>query len=111
MHAVLFLTDFSDIYISEVAYNRDLSRINCVSSGRPVDTWEWLKDGKVIKNSNYTFNQSQVISNYTAPTFVHALSSEDVVVMQGRFTCLVTDSDGNTDCKTIMINSKNFFIK
>ena len=111
MLAILFLADFSDISISEVVYNRDLSHINGVSSGRPVDTWEWLKDGRVIEKNDYSFNQSQVISNYTAPTYVLSLSSEDMAVMQGRFTCLVTDSNGNTDRKTIMINSKNFIIK
>ena len=76
-----------------------------MSSGRLVGSWEWLKDGIVIEKNSYNFNQSELISNYTAPTYVHSLSREDVVEMEGRFTCLVTDSDGNTDRKTIMINS------
>ena len=99
--------DFSDIYISEIDYNRQFKYLTCVSSGRPVNSWEWLRDGKVINKNDSNYNQTQVITNYTAPTYVHSLSSEDMVDTKGRFSCVVRDSEGNTDRKTIMINSKS----
>ena len=99
--------DFSDIYISEINYNRQFMYLTCASSGRPVNSWEWLKDGMVINKSDSSYNQTQVITNYTTPTYVHSLSSEDMFDTKGRFTCLVRDSEGNTDQKTIMINSKS----
>ena len=85
--------------------------ITCASSGRPVDSWEWLRDGMVIDNNDSNYNQTQAITNYTTPTYVQYLFSEDMANIIGRFTCVVRDSEGNTDRKTAMINSKeNNFI-
>jgi len=64
-------------------------------------------DGAVINKSDSSYNQTQAIKNYTEPVYVHYLLSEDMVSIKGRFTCLVRDSYGNTDQKTILINGKN----
>jgi len=64
----------------------------------------------VIDKNNANYHQTQAITDYTTATYVQTLSSEDMTNTVGRFTCLVRDSEGNNDRKTIMINSKILYI-
>lgn len=67
------------------------SNVACISSGRPVDSVTWYKNGvELVENGTFTTNQT-ILDPYTA-VYRHDLFIDDIV---GVFQCELTDFEGN----------------
>ncbi len=95
-----------DIGIHDLYYSRQLKILTCTSSGRPVDLIQWFRDGKVIEKSNTIYDMAQALVNESSAEYRHTLSSNNTSYFHGRFTCVISDVDKNSDRRTLMINSK-----
>ena len=72
-----------------------------------MDSFQWLKDGRVIDKDSSKYNQTQIITDGSSVTYQHTLSSERKTSFEGRFTCLVRDVYGNSESRMLMLNSKS----
>jgi len=103
---VFHCLDISDISIKALKFNRSSKLLHCVSTGRPVDRWLWLINGMTIERNNSNYIQTQVITNYTTSTYRQSLSARVDIVLKGRITCIVEDSEGYSESKTVLLNSE-----
>ena len=79
--------------IDGLEFNRTSLTLTCTTSGRPVHTITWLKDGTVVGTE---FSQAQTITSTLTATYQHTLSSDDIANLVGSFTCMVMDAEGNS---------------
>ena len=82
--------------IIDLDYDRASGTLTCVSSGGPVDSITWMKDGSLITGDSSTFSQTQTITNTILSTYHHTLSSSNSSNFVGSFTCTIRDADGNS---------------
>ncbi len=86
-------------------YNRTTLTLTCTTSGRPVHSITWLKDGTVVGTVGDTqFRQEQTITDALRATYQHTLIGEDIASLVGSFTCTVGDTDGNSVTRTRRLN-------
>ena len=87
--------------ITSFDYDRATLTLTCVSSGGPVDSVTWMKDGVKITGDDPDFSQSQTITNASSATYQHTLFVQNVIYFVGRFTCIVRDVAGNNDTRDL----------
>ena len=85
--------------ITALEYVPESMTLKCISSGGPVDDVIWKKDGIIVNNE--TFSHSQSIRNTTSATYEHNLKAPNYSDFVGNFTCIVKDTDGNSNEKTM----------
>ena len=103
---VLFLINSlltGNLQITELVYNRTSLTLTCTSTGRPVDSVTWRRDGVEVGSE---FTQMQTITDTLTASYQHSLSSQDVANFVGNFTCEVRDVDFNIDSRTLLISGK-----
>ena len=85
-------------------YDPTSHTLTCVSSGGPVNTVTWTRNGADISSSPYQLRQS--LENGTNSTYHNLLTvtSDDVEDYIGSFSCTVSNSRGNSPPQTLDIN-------
>ena len=71
-----------------------------------MDSVTWRKDGEEIGPE---FNQTQILTDTLSGTYIHTLSSENLDVFVGNFSCEVEDTDGNIDIRSRVLNGTHSF--
>ena len=79
--------------IIDLDYDRVSGTLTCISSGGPVDSVTWMKDGSLIPGDSLTFSQNQT-----------TLSSSNSSNFVGSFTCTIRDAVGNSNSRTQVFN-------
>ena len=87
--------------ITSFDYDRATLTLTCVSSGGPVDSVTWMKDGVEITGDDPDFSLSQIVTDISSATYQHTLSVRNVLHFVGRFTCIVRDVVGNNDTRDL----------
>ena len=90
--------------IIDLDYDRVSGTLTCISSGGPVDSVTWMKDGSLIPGDSLTFSQYQTITNAISSTYDHTLSSSNSSNFVGSFTCTIRDAVGNSNSRTRVFN-------
>ena len=90
--------------ITDLDYDRASGTLTCISSGGPVDSVTWTKDGSFIPGDSSTFSQNQSITNAMLSTYHHTLSSSNSSNFVGIFTCTIRDAVGNSNSRTRVFN-------
>ena len=89
------------LVINRIDSNRTTQILTCISSGRPVDMFTWLKDGSPVGTE---FTQNQTITDALTATYQHILTSDDIANFVGSFTCIVRGRDGVSASRTQILN-------
>ena len=89
------------LIIEGLEYSRSSLSLTCTTSGRPVHSITWLKDGTVVSTE---FRQAQTITNALSATYQYTLTSGNITNLMGSFTCMAGDAMGNTVRRTHSIN-------
>ena len=97
--STLFLT--GSLEITELVYNRTTLTLTCTSTGRPVDSVTWRRDGMEVGSE---FSQMQTITDTLTTTYQHTLSSDNETNLIGTFTCELQETDGNTVTRFLGMN-------
>ena len=71
-----------------------------------MDSVTWMKDGSLIAEDSLTFSPSQIITDATAFTYHHVLSSSNPSNFVGSFTCVIEDAAHNINSRTRNFNGK-----
>ena len=90
--------------ITDLDYDRASRTLTCISSGGPVDSVTWTKNGSLITGDSLTFFLTQTITNATSSTYHHTLSSSNSSNFVGSFTCTIRDAVGNSNSRTQTFN-------
>ena len=90
--------------ITDISYDRQALVLTCTSSGRPIDSVTWFKDGSEIRGNSSEFSQTQNITDRVTATYQHILSNGSAADFVGRFTCGVRDGSGVTASRTLALN-------
>ena len=72
-----------------------------------MDSVTWRKNGVEVGPE---FTQTQTLTDTMSATYQHTLSSDSVAEFVDSFTCEVRDAAGNTDSRTLNINSEGVLI-
>ena len=103
IHVVL-IPSCTGLSITDLAYSPASLNLTCTSTGGPIDSVTWSKDGQEISGSSSEFRQSQHITDRVTATYQHTLSSENKANFVGQFSCLVRDGRGETATRTLALN-------
>ena len=95
--------------ITDLDYDRASGTLTCISSGGPVDSVIWMKDGSLIIGDNSAFSQMQTITSTITSTFHHTLSSSNSSNFVGSFTCTIRDAVGNSNSRTQTLNGMAYW--
>ena len=90
--------------IIDISYDREALVLTCTSSGRPIDSVTWFKDGSEIRGNCSQFSQTQKITDRVTATYQHILSNGSAADFVGRITCVVRDGSGVTASRTLALN-------
>ena len=90
--------------ITDISYDRQALVLTCSSSGRPIDSVTWFKDGSVIRGNSSVFSQTQTITDRVTATYQHILSNGSAADFVGRFTCEVRYGSGVTASRNLALN-------
>jgi hypothetical protein len=99
---VLFM--YTGSLTASVSYNHTSHTLTCVSSGGPVNTITWTRNGADITPSSYQIHQSLVdgiTSTYHNLLTVASNDTEDYV---GSFSCTASNSRGSSPSQVLRIN-------
>ena len=86
---------------ASLSYDRASHTLTCVSSGGPVNTVAWTRNGAAISSSPY-----QLVMD-TATRYNLTVTSGDVGDYIGSFSCTVSNSVGNTTSDPLVINGES----
>ncbi len=101
---LLLLYTATPLVIDDLEYNDIPLSVTCTSSGAPVDSVTWLKDGSEVRGDSSIFSHTQIVINALSAIYQNTLYIRDPSHLVGSFTCRVEDVSGNTDEKTLIIN-------
>ena len=78
-----------------------MASLTCISSGGPVDSVTWMRNGATITANSSIFTQSQVIINATSSIYHNILTSfSSSNFMMGSFRCVIRDAEGRNESQT-----------
>ena len=100
-YMIFLLTGPPDI--TDLIYNSTSSMaiLTCISSGGPVDSVTWMRNGATITANSSIFTQSQIIINATSATYHNILTSlNSSNFMLGNVTCVIRDAEGRNESQT-----------
>ena len=90
--------------ITDISYDRSTLVLTCTSSGRPIDSVTWFKDGSEINGNSSVFSQTQTITDRETAIYEHILSNGSAAEFVGRFACEVRDGRGVTASRILSLN-------
>ena len=84
----------------------------CVSSGGPVNTVTWSRNGDPITSSTSPYQLSQSLTSGVTSTFLHTftITGGDAEDYNGTFSCTVSNSRGPAPVQSLDIHSKTTLI-
>ena len=92
----------------ELTFDPSSHTVSCVSSGGPVNTVTWSRNGDPITSSTspYQLSQNTLMSGVTS-TFLHTLTitGGDAEDYNGKFSCTVSNSRGPAPVQSLDIHS------
>lgn len=91
--------------ITSLMYNEFTLTLKCTSTGGPVTTVTWRKNGEEVGVDGTIYYQSQNVVNTTTAEYENTLSSSDGANLVGTFTCTVTNSRGSST-KSVTLNGE-----
>ena len=89
--------------ITDLIYNStsSMASLTCISSGGPVDSVTWMRNGATITANSSIFTQSQIITNAASSTYHNILTSlNSSNFILGNVTCVIRDADGKNESQT-----------
>ena len=104
IHIFLIPSCTGSLSITDISYDRLALVLTCTSSGRPIDSVTWFKDGSEVRGNSSEFSQTQNITDRVTATYQHILSSGSAADFVGMFTCEVRDGSGVTASRTLAPN-------
>ena len=104
IHIFLIPSCTGTLSITDISYDHSRHVLTCTSSGRPIDSVTWFKDGSEIRGNSSEFSQTQNITDRVTATYQHILSNGSAADFVGRFTCEVRDGRGVTASRTLSQN-------
>ena len=96
--------------ITDVDHDSASGTLTCISSGGPVDSVTWMKDGSLITGNSSTFSQTQTITNTILSTYNHSLTTSDSSNFVGLFICTIRDAAGNSNSRTWTFSGMILFV-
>ena len=89
--------------ITDLIYNStsNMASLTCISSGGPVDSVTWMRNGATITANSSIFTQSQIVTNATFAIYHNILTSfnsSDFIL--GNVTCVIRDAEGRSKSQT-----------
>ena len=103
MHDLPLYTLTGSPVITDLIYKStsSMASLTCISSGGPVDSVTWMRNGATITANSSIFTQSQIITNATTATYHNILTSfSSSNFMMGSFTCVIRDAEGRNKSQT-----------
>ena len=102
---VFKLTGF--LSTDELIFQPSSHTVSCVSSGGPVNTVTWSRNGDPITSSTYQLSRS--LTSGVTSTFLHTLTitSGDAEDYNGTFSCAVSNSRGPAPVQSLDIHSRD----
>ena len=98
----------------ELTFDSSSHTVSCVSSGGPVNTVTWSRNGDPITSSTSPYQLSQSLTSGVTSTFLHTLTitGGDAEDYNGTFSCTVSNSRGPAPVQSLDIHSRtNIAIK
>ena len=89
--------------ITDLIYNStsSMASLTCISSGGPVDSVIWMRNGATITANSSIFTQSQIITNAISATYHNILTSfSSFNFKMGSSTCVIRDPEGRSKSQT-----------
>ena len=83
------------------------SSLVCISSGWPVDSVTWLKNGIEIESANSTLQYHQSIEDPILAIYHQVLTSDGSYLFVNTLTCQLNDSAGFIVSRDITISGKS----
>ena len=92
----------------ELTFDPSSHTASCVSSGGPVNTVTWSRNGDPITSSTSSYQLSQSLTSGVTSTFLHTLTitGGDAEDYNGTFSCTVSNSRGPAPVQSLEIHSK-----
>ena len=87
----------------DIQFSREDASLTCLSSGGPVRSVEWTRDGVTI-NTGYIFTRT--LTNVVTATYTNVLSASDIADLVGNFTCTVSNGREPSNTAQITMNGK-----
>ncbi len=78
--------------------------LTCLSSGGPVSSVEWTKDGVTISTG---YNLTQTLTNVATAIYTNVLRASDIADLVGNFTCTVSNGREPSDTAEIALNGEH----
>ncbi len=77
--------------------------MTCLSSGGPVSSVEWTRDGVTITTG---YNFTRTLTNVATATYTNILRASDIADLVGTFTCTVSIGREPSNTAEIVLNGK-----
>ena len=106
---IQYLSLSSGSLTASLSYDRASHTLTCVSSGGPVNTVTWRRNGAVISSSPYQLGQSLVDGMTSTYHNLLTVTGGDVEDYIGSFSCTVNNSRGSAPQQSLRINGKHLF--
>ena len=92
--------------MTSITYDNPSREVSCASTGGPTTSVIWNRSGPTYKNSKRIVNtiQAQYINTLTVP------SSEELTDATESFTCLVSNSRGNSSRTLSLYQGENMLL-
>ena len=92
----------------ELTFDPSSYTVSCVSSGGPVNTVTWSRNGDPITPSTSPYQLSQILTSGVTSTFLHTLTitGGDAEDYNGTFSCTVSNSRGTAPVQSLDIHCK-----
>ena len=87
----------------DIQFSREDASLTCLSSGGPVRSVEWTRDGVTITTG---YNFKQTLTNVATATYTNVLSASDIADLVGNFTCTVSNGREPSNTAQITMNGK-----
>ena len=106
------MTSFYILLVSlstdELVFDPSSHTVSCVSSGGPVNTVTWNRNGDLITSSTLPYQLSQRLTSGETSTFLHNLTitGGDAEDYNGTFSCAVSNSRGPAPVQSLDIHSR-----
>ena len=81
-----------------LTYSPSTSTLTCISTGGPVTSVSWRRDGVPIPSNSSTYTQSQIVVDTATATYHNLLSinSSNIRDYNGTFSCRASNSRGSS---------------
>ena len=87
----------------DIQFSREDASLTCLSSGGPVRSVEWTRDGVTITTG---YNFTQTLTNVATATYTNVLRASNISHLVGNFTCTVSNGQEPSNTAQITMNGK-----